>query len=94
MKSPMKRRKRRRNMPERKGLKGGKGGTEMKIDTGEREGRVLLEGASIGNIRRNNVKRRRYHEEKRNWEIRRREKEKSREGKIRRKREAEGETQR
>jgi len=95
-------RKRRRNMLERKkerierrkGLKEEKGdsGTEMKIDAGRREERVLLEGANIGNIRRNNVKRRRYHEERRKWEIRQRKKEKSREGKVRKKRK--GETQR
>lgn len=66
-------------MPEKKRIKRGKDKRDrdeaIERDEDRYEGRgrkserVLLVGAGIGNIRRNNVKRRRYREEKRNWEI-------------------------
>lgn len=45
--------------------------SETKIDPGDGSERVLLVGAGIGNIRRSNVKRRSYREQKSDWKIQR-----------------------
>lgn len=76
-----KRRRRGQNVPDgRKGMKRGRRGSsgtwmkiwsETKTDPGGGSERVLLVGAGIGNIRRNNVKRRSYREERRDWKIQR-----------------------